>query len=127
MNLNSLTMHGWIQNDAVLTFVPYQTNFKKDEQPLVTFTLRNSKLGGNKDPKTDLYIDVHFMKEGVSDELYPYLKKGKEIIIFGELRCKRDSNNRVRFYIEANYMRLIGIKKNDAELVNGHLAGLAEN
>lgn len=105
--MNQITLTGYIIEDAKKVLI----NENGIEQPLVTFSFMDK---GKPYTKSEpMFIDVHFMKE-VCMTVYPYLKKGKEITVFGFLKSKnyktQDGRQKQKYYICAEYISLAGQK-----------------
>lgn len=103
--MNYITLHGKIAKDATTTLV----NNGGAETPLVSFTIQDSGLPYQKSEA--MFIEVHFMKEAAV-HILPFLKKGKEIDIFGCLRFKTftmsSGSKGQKYYIQADYIILTG-------------------
>ena len=103
--MNYIALTGKIIKDATSTLV---TNCGI-ETPLVSFLFLDS---GTPNQKTEpMPIEVHFMKE-VAMHLLPFLKKNKEVQIYGCLRYKNFTTSSgikgQKYYISADYILLSG-------------------
>ncbi len=105
--MNYITLDGRITKDAITTLV----NNSGVETPLVTFTFQDSGTPYQK--SEPMFIEVHFMKE-VAMHILPFLKKGKEITIFGCLRFKSfitsTGKTGQKYYISADYIKFHGFE-----------------
>lgn len=96
-----MTLHGKVVSDAQMSLV--QTS--AGQTPLVTFYAQDDGLPYQK--SRPLIIEVHFMKE-VASHIFDYLKKGKEIVVFGFLRQKEEeplsnpNQESIKYYISAS-------------------------
>ena len=106
--MNYITLHGKIIKDATTTLI----NNAGIETPLVTFTFQDSGTPYQKNEP--MFIEVHFMKEAAM-HILPFLKKGKEVEIFGCLRFKKFTTTTgtpgQKYYISADYIILSGNSK----------------
>lgn len=103
--MNYITLHGKIAKDAETTLI----NNQGTETPLVYFSFQDSGTPYQKNEP--MFIEVHFMKEAAM-HILPFLKKGKEVEIFGCLRFKNftTTTGKVgqKYYISADYIILSG-------------------
>ncbi len=103
--MNYITLHGKIVKDASTTLV----NNGGIETPLVTFSFQDSGTPYQK--SEPMFIEVHFMKEAAM-HILPFLKKGKEVEIFGCLRFKSfvtsTGKTGQKYYVSADYIILSG-------------------
>lgn len=103
--MNYITLHGKIVKDATTTLV----NNGGVETPLVSFSFQDSGTPYQKNEP--MFIEVHFMKEAAM-HILPYLKKGKEVEIFGCLRFKSfittTGTKGHKYFISADYIILSG-------------------
>lgn len=103
--MNYITLHGKIAKNANKTLI----NSGGVETPLVSFTVQDSGLPYQK--SEPMFIEVHFMKEAAV-HILPFLKKGKEVEIFGCLRFKTftmsSGSKGQKYYIQADYIILSG-------------------
>lgn len=103
--MNYITLHGKIAKDAETTLI----NNQGTETPLVYFSFQDSGTPYQKNEP--MFIEVHFMKEAAM-HILPFLKKGKEVEIFGCLRFKNFTTTAgkvgQKYYISADYIILSG-------------------
>lgn len=103
--MNYITLHGKIIKDAAKTLV----NNGGVETPLVTFSFQDSGTPYQKNEP--MFIEVHFMKD-VAMHILPFLKKGKEVEVFGCLRMKNhvtpSGEKKQKYFISAEYIILSG-------------------
>ncbi len=104
---NWITMHGKLAADAQNKLVTVNSK----EIPLVYFPLLDT--GKPYQKAEPMIVEVHFMKEAAM-HIYPYLVKDKEILVHGFLRQKK-MEDRVVFYISAEYVNLIPLYKENAK------------
>lgn len=106
--MNSIALHGKVIKDAKVALV----NNNGIETPLVSFTFFDGGLPYQK--SEPMFIEVHFMKEAAM-HIFNFLKKGKEIAVFGCLRSKnyttRNGEQKQKYYISADYIMLTGQKR----------------
>lgn len=104
--MNSVVMHGVIARDAEC----YEVDTDYGKKNLISFVVSDFGTPGKKGDSS-FTIEVHFLKD-VAKTLQPYLVKGKEIIIYGDLCCKeivtRNGDTRFKFYISAVAVELTG-------------------
>ncbi|WP_178842332.1 single-stranded DNA-binding protein [uncultured Treponema sp.] len=103
--MNYISLHGRIAKDATTTLI----NNGGIETPLVSFSFQDSGTPYQKNEP--MFIEVHFMKEAAM-HILPYLKKGKEVEIFGCLRLKNfitsSGIKSQKYFISADYIILTG-------------------
>lgn len=103
--MNYIALHGKVAKDATSALV----NNSGTETPLVSFSFQDSGLPYQKNEP--MFIEVHFMKEAAV-HILPFLKKGKEVEIFGCLRFKNFTTTSgikgQKYYIQADYIILTG-------------------
>lgn len=103
--MNSITLHGRIAKDATTTLI----NNGGIETPLVTFSFQDSGTPYQKNEP--MFIEVHFMKD-VAMHILPFLKKGKEVDIYGCLRFKNyvtaNGESKQKYFVSADYIILCG-------------------
>ena len=110
--MNSVCIEGKITKDATKVLVSNEGA----ETFLVTFTMLDTGLPYQK--SSPMFIEVHFMKEAAFS-IFPYLKKGKEILVFGCLRSKdfvtSSGEAKQKYFVSADYIKLEGnaIKKDE--------------
>lgn len=110
--MNNICIEGKITKEATKALV---TN-DGIETMLVTFTMIDTGTPYQK--SSPMFIEVHFMKEAAYS-IFEYLKKGKEIVVFGCLRSKdyitKSGEVKQKYFISADGIRLVGnsIKKDE--------------
>lgn len=104
--MNSITLHGNIIRDASVNLI----NINGSEIPKVSFSFIDFGLPYQKNEP--MCIDVEFIKEAAM-HIYEYLKKGKEVVVTGCLRCKiyttQQGLEKQKYYIQADYIVITGI------------------
>lgn len=103
--MNYISLHGKIAKDATTVLI----NNGGIEKPLVSFSVQDP--GAPYQKNEPMFIEVHFMKEAAI-HILPYLKKGKEVAIFGCLRFKNfvtsSGSKGQKYFISADYIILTG-------------------
>ena len=115
--MNSVCIEGKITKEASKVLV----NNDGTETLLVTFTMLDTGLPYQK--SSPMFIEVHFMKEAAFS-IFPYLKKGKEILVFGCLRSKdfvtTSGEAKQKYFISVDLIKLEG-SSNKKEEKNGSI------
>ena len=106
--MNNVCIEGKITKDATKVLV----NNEGTETFLVTFTMLDTGLPYQK--SSPMFIEVHFMKEAAFN-IFPYLIKDKEIVVFGCLRSKdyitKTGEAKQKYFISADFIKLEGSSK----------------
>lgn len=103
--MNYLHIVGKVNRDAISTLV----DNNGVQTPLVSFILMDTGMPYTKsDP---LFIQVDFMREPAM-HLFPYLKKGKDVVVWGILKSRsyrtRAGEKKQKYYVAADVIVLTG-------------------
>ena len=102
--MNSFSSIGYIIRDAESSLIIDDNGIEK---PLVSFPFMDKGTPYQK--SEPMFIDVHFMKDAAMN-IFPYLKKDREVTIFGCLRCKsyttKNGEKKQKYFISADYVML---------------------
>lgn len=97
--MNVITMDGTITEDAQMDLVVAADG---TETPIVKFSLMDTGAPFSK--KKPTFIEVDFTKEAATN-IFPYLLKGKTVIVYGSLSTKGTKNS--KYYIAANVVKFV--------------------